>query len=81
MLRLRDEIHDPDDFFRLGRLWVDGDPDVRLLGAVLIIDASISDEVKHHTVHFVRRPRSPDARQRRNVPLWALAPIDGGGQS
>lgn len=67
MLRHRDEIHDPDDFFGLRRLWVDGDPNVRLLGAVLIVDASTSDEVKDHTVHFVRRTRPPDARQRRNA--------------
>ena len=59
------EIHDPGGFRGLGRLWVDGDPDVRLHGALLVDDERAPLEVVEHAVHFTRRDRPPYARKRR----------------
>ena len=62
-----DTIYDPGGFIGLGRLWVEDDPDVQLLGAVLILDDQTCEQIRNHTVHFIRRTRPPNARQRRNV--------------
>ena len=62
-----DTIHDPGEFVTLGRLWVNGGPDVQLLGAILILDDHTREEVRSHTIHFTGRTRPPNTRQRRNV--------------
>ena len=60
------EVHDPGGFRGLGRLWVDGDPDVRLLGALLIDDERAPLEVVEHAGHFTRRVRPAYAMKRRS---------------